>query len=236
MPQDGRRVIGCDISMNHGAMVELLGGRFLRAWYFHGVLKCVSKAKDVHNVQATRIVEPKLVEKDQEHKDFLKSRWISDWMLTSLSSTILPRALAYERTLPDGTGRITQLAAMQAVFMNKLYDAGARLRSYDPATLKMFAVWNGAASKDMMEAAVRERWSADFTCFNTEAKDNKISEDLVDAFVAAKVLDIELQIREGTLALSDLEDNKERTVFLKVTKSYPTNILARPFIESESYA
>jgi len=220
--------------MNHGAMVELVDGVFRSAWYFHNVLKCVNMAKDDPSVTATRIVDPKMQEKDQEHKDFLKGRWIADWMLDALSGSMLPHAIAYERALPDGSGRITQLAAMQSLFMDKLYVAGARLRSYDPATLKMFAVWNGAASKDLMVEAVLDRWGMDFNQFNTDAKNNRISEDLVDAFVAAKVLDVELRIRRGELAMSDLEDDKERTVFLKVTKSYPTNILARPFIESQN--
>ena len=53
--------------------------------------------------------------------------------------------------------------------------------------------------------------------------------DIVDAYFLAKLIWIELQVRSGEICLKDLPEHQILT-FNRVTKAYPVNLLARPFI------
>jgi len=119
-------------------------------------------------------------------------------------------------------------------------EAGCKLRLHDPMSIKMFATHNGHADKAWVEAAVKERWGADFSEFNPQkAKKTKknpkgiptrqTSEDLADAFAIAKLVWTEVRLRRGDLVMSELHE-KEVQVFNRVTKMYPLSLLSREWI------
>jgi hypothetical protein len=88
--------------------------------------------------------------------------------------------------------------------------------------------------------SVCDRWGIDFSTFNQpkskptkkrpDPKQNRTtSEDLADAYSAAKLIWTEYQLRNGLIDLKDLHE-KEIQVFNRTTKSYPVNILGREWI------
>jgi Holliday junction resolvasome RuvABC endonuclease subunit len=121
-----------------------------------------------------------------------------------------------------------------------------RLRLHDPMTVKMFGAWDGSCSKEYMRQLCIKRWNLqEFEeCDQPLSKPNKrvtnpkpnyqTSGDLVDAYTVAKMVWAEVQIRMGTKTLADLENDKERRVFLRVTKTYAVNLLEREWICAES--
>lgn len=115
------------------------------------------------------------------------------------------------------------------------WENGIKMRLHDPISVKMYATHRGTAKKDMMEKAVLDRWGIDFSDFNPVQKgakqDRTASEDLCDAFVIAKMVWLEIQLRQGKVKLSDLHE-KEIQVFNRVTKSYPVSLLSREWIQN----
>jgi hypothetical protein len=103
----------------------------------------------------------------------------------------------------------------------------------------MFAAHNGAADKNQMREAVRDRWGQDFTCYDpppnkkTGKQDHQTSEDLSDALAVAQLVWTEYQLRHGLIALSDLHEQEIR-VFNRITKGQPVALLNREWITQES--
>lgn len=142
------------------------------------------------------------------------------------------------------------------------WSAGMPYRIMDVASVKMYAAHHGGASKDMVRAAVRDRWDQDFEVLNKpwtprqrkdrdknllwldeaetipdmtgEPKDlRQTEEDLCDAYTLARMCRAEYLIRTGIMTLAELEDDAERRVFLRTTKVHPENVLARPWTVRE---
>lgn len=136
-------------------------------------------------------------------------------------------ALRQTRGNPYDIGGAGDLVRMLA------YHRGIPIREYDPATTRMFVCHNGNAPKEQAVDTTIRRWKLDLGRFEV-GTDSATFEDLADAFAVAVVGMAELKIRAGVLDLADLSHEKERQVFLRTTKTYPMNLLVRPFIERAS--
>jgi hypothetical protein len=52
---------------------------------------------------------------------------------------------------------------------------------------------------------------------------------MIDAYVMACIVYLEHEVRAGRVSLESLTEG-QRQVFLRVTKAFPENLLARPFL------
>jgi Holliday junction resolvasome RuvABC endonuclease subunit len=221
------RIQGWDLSLNHAGFVELVDGKLDRFWYVSDRVGCAKRSKT---------------------GTLIKIKKCGDWMQDSIDRILFWRKYLVEhavKTCPDFIGiedYALEGGAHGAHYKGELggiarlaaLDVGARVRLHDPGSVKLYTAHRGNADKAWIEAAVKERWGADFSQFNLPPQPGKkekreTSEDLADAFSIAQLVWAEVQLRRGTLELSSLHE-KEIQVFNRATKAYPVNILGREWI------
>ena len=220
--QKGIRVQGWDLALTHCGIVELTDGELTDYWYLTNNKTSASK----HD-QGTFLDLVKNVDKQQMHMERLVK------VIDFLASVVIaggPHYVGIEdyalmaNTYSHLKGEVGGGARMVC------HDTETPFRLHDPLSIKMFATGKGNAKKDAIEAAVLDRWGVEFSHCNKSEKDRTTSEDLCDAFAIAKMVWVELQLRNGEIELKDLNE-KEIQVFNRVTKSYPVNLLGRDWIK-----
>lgn len=230
------RVYGIDLSLNHWAVVELDDGEMSGFVYATDVEGSASKSK-THGIRFKVLEAPR----GQRIDPILRGMHRLGWIEARLSDLLRQR--------PPEFGGIEDYAYDQAQGAHQLGEAGAiarmlmwrkriPFRAHDISSIKLFAAHHGLASKDDVREAVRDRWGIDFTKYDAppakkSGKPNtRTSEDLSDAFVVAKMVWTEVQLRRGQIKLSDLHE-KEIQVFNRTTNTRPVNILATDWIVRE---
>ena len=226
---DPEVVHGYDLSLNQGAVVELVDGKLSWFSYYTNVAGVADRHANGRRVPA----QGKL---DVQAYRVLRLAWVEMWM-EDVIATRSPRFVGVEDYALRAEHGAHQLGEAGGAARLLLWKRGIPFRLHDPIAVKMFATHDGGAQKDLVEEFVRDRWGADFGKINAPAKPGKkqarqSSEDLADAFAIAKLVDTERRIRAGTLRLSDLEHDKERQVFNRVTKSYPVSLIGRDWISN----
>jgi len=229
----GLKVIGADISLNHGALVEITDGELSNFWYWTDVASSASRSK-----RGYRMVV--LNTKDRGLKSIHRLANIERYLYGILEGAepdyigIEDYAIREEQ----GAHYLGEVGGISRMLCWKL---NIPLRLHDPTSVKMFVAHDGTCQKDSVERAVLDRWGVDFSRFNQPiAKPNKkvkqpkqsrrTSEDLCDAFGIAHMVWTEVQLRRGEIAMSSLHE-KEIRVFNRVTKTYPVNLLDREWIK-----
>jgi len=146
------------------------------------------------------------------------------------------------------TNSIVQQGELNGQMKSMIYFDGGKIRIHDPSSLKLFATGKGNATKqEMLDQSLEEGFYCWAPCYKTKnTVKKKISgkiektvkhdidgpkTDVIDAYFLARFLWYELQLRSGAKEMADLPEHKIR-VFNKVSKSYPINVLARPFIQN----
>lgn len=231
------RILGIDLALNHTGAVLLVDGKLSQYWYWTASSKLAKLSK-----RGVKLTVPHQIKKDMH----LRNLWRLEFIRKNLKK-IIKEAKPHYAGLEDYAVGKSQGAHYlgEAGCLLRLSLAHARIpfRAYDPHSLKMFATGSGNAPKEIVEPKVSQRWGVSFEKFRGEIKKSKtkevvkdceISADLADAFVAAKLAETEVLLRQGKINLSDLLDDKQRQVFLRTTKTYPINILGRGWISLKS--
>jgi Holliday junction resolvasome RuvABC endonuclease subunit len=228
------KTLGMDISLNHGAIVELTGGRLTNFRYYTTLVGSASLSN-----RGTRI-DSDLFRLDVKHNLCVaRLAWIRTYLDQAFSHTSAVYAGIEDYALRAEQGA-HQLGEAGGLAKLVCWDNGVRLRLHDPTSVKMFAAHDGTCQKDAVQRAVEDRWGVNFssldqhpaqpTAKNPTPKPNmQTSEDLCDAFAVAMLVWVEIQLRHGKIALSDLHE-KEVRVFNRITKTYPINLLSREWI------
>lgn len=229
-------VHGCDISLNHGAIVELSGElnkkpKMTGFWYYTDIAGSATRSAE-HGARLTLLKSP---ERQRIQMDRLA--WVDRWMGGRFERK--PNFVGvedYAIRVEQGAHYIGEVGALARM---QLWHRGIAFRLHDPISVKMFITHDGTAQKDLVEEKVKERWGEDFGGYNGppvatgrhKGKQNRrTSEDLADAYGIARLVWIEAKLRAGFLTLDKLEHPKEIQVFQRVTKTYPTNLLGREWI------
>lgn len=225
------KVLGFDISLNHGAVVELTNGKRSWASYYTNVAGVAARWST-----GARLPAPPTKDGDKQQYQMERLAWVEGWLALVLQARRPDFAGIEDYALraEQGAHQLGEVGGCARLLMWKM---GVRFRKHDPISVKMFVTHDGTAQKDLIERCVTKRWGADFSEVNMPAKPGKkqartTSEDLADAFAVAKLVDVERQIRSGQLTLDKLGHDKERQVFNRVTKTYPTSLLAREWIHN----
>lgn len=225
------KVMGADLSLNHGAVVELTDGTMTGCWYYTDIAGAVDRAPDI----STRWKPPNT--KDRHIIQMERLVFFETWFDKSVLMPNMPEYLGIEDYALDAghnaqhTGEIGGTARILAWFR------GIRLRLHDPLSVKMYTAHHGHADKLMMEKAVAERWGESFGKYNGKPskKGGKVnrqtSEDLCDAYAIAQMVWAEVQLRRGDVLLSDFHEQEIR-VFNRLTKFMPVNLLDRGWIHN----
>lgn len=231
------RVHGYDISLNHGAVYELTDGEPTWFAYYTDVAGSANLGKG----QGFRL-PPMPTNGDKQLYQMERLAWIEHWLDKTVLVPRRPDFCGIEDYALRAEQGAHQLGEVGGVARILFWFRGVHFRKHDPISVKMFATHDGTAQKDLVELAVKERWGKDFGCFNAPPppprkgkpvkQSRRTSEDLADAFACAKLVEVERLIRAGKLGLDELEHDKERQVFNRVTKTYPTSLIGREWIHN----
>lgn len=230
------RIQGWDVSLEHAGFVELDGvGRLRNYWYMTNLVGSM-KRKPRNSARSHTSKS-----KDKQQRSVERLIHIAKF----IKSVVLCRTPHYigieDYALREAQGA-HQLGEIGGIARMLAYMSGAKMRLHDPTTLKMYATHDGACSKEYMRHKCLERWKLDEfldcdqpkaipTKKNPDPKPNlQTSGDLVDAYAIARMVWIEIEIRAGRIPLKRLHE-KERRVFMRVTRSFPVNLLDREWIQ-----
>ena len=229
------RVIGADISLNHGAMVELTDGERTGFWYYTNIASSASRSKEHGARIRTKTKDTDRARRQQFQMERLA--WVGGWITRRLKESA-PDLFCLEDYAVRAEQGAHYLGEVGGLARLQCFMRGIRLRLHDPMSLKLFVTHDGSAQKDLMEEFVKERWGWDYGQFNPpppknpKQKQNRVtSEDLADASSLAQLGWAEWRIRKGEITMADLAHDQERRVFNRTTKTYPTNLLDRDWIQ-----
>lgn len=232
------KVLGGDISLNHGAIVELSDGKLSNFWFYTTLAGSAKKSE-----RGTRI-DPKIFKSDDKlNVGVARLNWLDGYFKNIISNTnaFYVGIEDYAYSADRGSHQLGEVGGLIKMLC---YKAGMKIRLHDPVSVKMFVAHDGTCQKDAVQRAVKDRWDIDFssvdqppskpTTKRPEPKINKqTSEDLADAYAIAKLVWAEVELRSGTSLMSDLHE-KEVRVFNRVTKTYPVNLLSREWISFDN--
>jgi Holliday junction resolvasome RuvABC endonuclease subunit len=224
-------ILGIDLSLNHAGYVMLDGdsGRLLDYAFLSDVKKDV-RFDERHGFHLD------VKKRDGEDRDCFTARRMARnieifeyilWDHFELSTQIQEVYCCIEGYAYNiqNTKAIYQIAEWTGYVKNCLYGR-AKLRTYDPALMKRFSVGNGKATKkDMVEGFFKDNPKIELVL-----KQDKHGEydgpgtDVADAYFLAKMLWIELKLRNCEVCLEDLPEYQQGALT-------DNGILAKAFIE-----
>jgi len=222
------RIHGWDMALNHAAFIQLDDGKLTGFWYITDIAGSAQRSKS-HGFRM-----PLLNTKDRHLRGIDRlatmEEFIKDVILVNE-----PDCIGIEDYAIRAEQGAHYLGEMGGLARLLAYHSGAHLRLHDPISLKMFVTHDGTADKGLMRESVLERWGVNFGIYDVPPKPGKkgnhqTSEDLCDAFGLAQLVWVEVQLRSGALTMDKLEHDKERQVFMRVTKTYPVSLLGRDWI------
>lgn len=226
-------VHGADLALNHGAVVQLKDGELDNFWYYTDIVGAYRRSEGVHGFRL-----PAFKTSDRQQRAMLRLAWLENWMDKTVLIPNPPHLAGIEDYALDASHGAHYKGELGGIARILLWFRGIPFRLHDPISVKMFTTWDGTAQKDLVEMKAKERWGVDFDAFNAPAnkktgkQNRQTSEDLCDAYAVAKLVWAEHKLRVGDMTMKDLEHNKERQVFNRVTKSYPVNLLDREWIRN----
>lgn len=226
----GTIVHGWDLSLNHGAFVELIDGELADYWYVTDNATAGAKK------HGTRLPPDFAKIKEPNTRNLTRLVWWEHFIDKQILMPRAPEFVGIEDYALDARqghmkGELGGIARILCWFR------GVNLRLHDPLSVKMFTAHDGTCQKDEIEYAVKKRWDADFSDRNppkaprAKRQNRTVSEDIADAFAIAQMVWAEVQLRRGDKLMSDFHE-KEIRVFNRVTKTYPVSLLDRDWIKN----
>ncbi len=226
------KVLGSDLSLNHGAFVELTDGVMTDFTYYTDYAGSAGRSKRGHRIP------PEIFKiKDRHQLGMQRLAWLEHFFDKQVLMRSLPDFFGIEDYALDVGRGAHYMGEVGGIARILGWFRGFGMRFHDPVTVKMYAAHNGRADKDMMEQAIMDRWEVDFSHLNqpknarAKKENRQTSQDLADAYALAKLLDLEVRLRAGLVRLQDLHE-KEIRVFNRVTKSYKVSLLDREWIRN----
>lgn len=214
------RIMGVDISMNHGAFLLLNNDMLIDYRFVTDKAVLARKNKSRATLIKTKDIKDKIA-CDFYRLDFWQK--YSGYILNYFQ----PDYLGVEGYAYKALQYAHQIGGVGAIFRLEAWKRQIKIRVHGPETVKLFAADKGNASKedviDYMSINFPE--SLDFEKYRHN-KDTTIQEDLCDGLAIAKLVNLEIKLRTGQVEISSLP-SKTIQIFNRTTKTYPVNILAR---------
>lgn len=217
-------VLGCDVSLNHGAFVLMIDGK-VADYRFYSDKKGIVAAGRGKGYLVDNAAFKKMADGDKKFAQNLRLhrlRQIFDRVLLDLKPEY---ACVEDYAYSAKSASTYQIGEGGGQMREACMELGVKLRLHEPGTVKMFVAHNARAEKEEMTDAVATRWQVRFPA----EIDLDYEGDLSDAYGLAKLLETELELRAGRDSLEGKHE-KEIQVFNRVSKEFPLNVLVRPFI------
>lgn len=221
------RVVGVDLSPNHGAFVILDDGELVGYHYVTGV-QAIAKLSKSHGTYFSR---GKKGQDSQMHEAERRVSWYC--YLAVFFEAFAPEYVGIEDYAYRASQNSHQIGEIGGLARMVSWIYNCKLRLHGPESIKLFASHDGAASKEDVQDDCLKRWPETYEFFKYKTERNRTTvEDLFDAFALAQLVWLEVQIRSGDVPLNTLH-KKELQVFNRVTKRWTTNLLGRDWIQKE---
>lgn len=222
------RVAGVDASLNHGGVALLVDGKLKDFAYYIDAAGAAAR-----NKRGERLVMFESKPPDIQRKQMSRLAWVESFYLRTFAR-MKPDYVAIEDYALGAAHGSHYTGEIGGLLRMICWKAGYKFRLHDPLSLKMFVAHNGAAQKDQIEEAVKERWGVSFGALNPIPPKGKmvnrtVSTDMADAYSLAQMGWTEVQLRNGSVSMKDLHPQECR-VFNRVTKMYPRSLLDREWI------
>lgn len=227
-------VQGWDISLNHGAVVQLRDGKLDGYWFYSDKAGSVTAAK----AHGTRVDLPTTTRQPDKHiRSIMRLDFVSRW-IERMALAHAPDYIALEDYAIGADQGAHYLGEIGGQARRLMWSYGARYRLHDPIAVKLFVAHDATAQKDLIERCVRNRFGLDFSHCNARSSvrgkpSRQTSEDLADAAGLAFMAWTEYKLRKGLARLSSLHE-KEIQVFNRATKAFPISVLGREWISNPS--
>lgn len=232
-------VHGWDISLNHGAMVELVDGTLANFWYYTTLAGSASKSK-----RGTRLPPEFEKIKDRHVRMMHRLAWLEHFMDKQVLMPSKPQYVGIEDYAIRAEQGAHYLGEVGGIARILCWFRGVKMRLHDPTSVKMYTAHDGTCQKDEIRRAVLKRWDTDFSHLDqpqaqptkktpNPKRNRTTSEDLSDAYAIAQMVWVEVRIRRGDLQLKELHE-KEVRVFNRLTKAYKVSLLDREWIQNPS--
>lgn len=222
MKSSGQKVMGIDVSLNHGGFVLLENG-VLKDFAFVSDRATLGRKEHGMYIKAAKL-------KDMHQRGLMR---LAFWTAYSrvLFAMWKPAFLGIEDYAYGKGQQAHQIGEVGGIMRFKFWCEGVAIRFHDPGSIKMFAADDGGADKSETRLGVQTRWPEATRFSEYEyGQDRRTVEDLCDAYAVAQLVECELMLRAGTLSLDSLRP-KQVQVFNRCTKRWPTSILSRDWYQ-----
>ena len=192
-------------------------------------LYCSNVTKTINADRVHCIGLPKKFNNNQEKFDVV-SNHVIDFINRNISD-VKENYVSIEGYSYGSTGTVFDIAESTGLMKYKIYnnEHTLRLRIYEPTSIKKFATLNGTSSKvEMGDAfsADTDKWKPDIPLNLKDYESPKA--DIIDAYWACRLLQIEIYLRKGLIPLKSLHE-KRIELFNAVSKKNKENLLVRDF-------
>jgi hypothetical protein len=217
---------GIDIGANHGAIVTLNASGCI-----HGHHGFTFKPEGKKLSGYTRLEYSKTRDKQQD----AMSRFfaVCDWLMSKPEHKWFDRpGEGHFVSIEDyafagkaGQHSIAQVGGMLRYVLMVRGKRAHHIRLHAPGTINLYALGttkNAGDKSAIRDAVLRMHHAASYLPEDSEG-------DMIDAYIMACIVYLEHEVRAGRVSLESLTDG-QRQVFLRVTKAFPENLLARSFL------
>lgn len=204
--------LGIDASLNGTAITYFENNELKDYIFFTTKKKTVNESDHAILIPNFNNMTPRLI-------------WLVD-KVTEIIKYFSPEYIALEDYSFGSKGMNFHIGGFIEGFKMNIYKEKIPLRTYEPTKIKQFATGSGSAGKDIVAVEAIKKWNIDFTQYGDDAN------NIVDAFIINKLLNLELQIRSNPELLKTLPKYQQH-VFTHTTKANPTPLINRQFILKE---
>lgn len=223
------------LRVENGELVETKWcARFKVKKNFVSALKrpdCTDKISEISSCTGYVAMQvPVAKREDRFPRYYQNAEWISGFIKAVVGDS--PKSevfIGIEDYAMKANGRVYDIGEYGCVLRSKLLElAGRGIREHDPNSLKKFASGYGAADKDGMHDAFMKIVDEKVPDWSWVTEKGSVLTDLVDAYYMAQTIKTEMDLRTGRVLLRNLSEDSI-SIFNRTTKSYPVNLLDRPF-------
>lgn len=215
-------IVGADLSMNGSGLVKLYLDDDLKVYKTDRMGFCSVKKYESDGIYLYR------------KKDFKHRYNATKWMLEKIKDFVSPaNYIAIEDYAFGASGNNFDIGEFIGQIKYMVFANDIPMRLYDPNSIKKFATGKGNADKiSMYDSFINVNdIKPDIKGLPIPNKGSGVTptSDIIDAYWIAMLLRQELSLRKGIDILRDLDENLI-SIFNRVTKSNPVNILDQDFI------
>jgi Holliday junction resolvasome RuvABC endonuclease subunit len=225
-------ILGLDLSPNHLGAISLDENGIIDQYYF--ITESAITAKNNKGLCAKK---PSKKQDEQRENYEARRLTMARNYIANIYEQCMPKYVGIEGYSYDSKGNSHyQYGELSGVSKLIFWDRECNIRIYQPGSIKKFATGNGRASSSelfemLFHIAETKKYAKQWKRIDNHLKKNQTCEDLAVAYWIAKMVWIEIKLKNREISVADLEKHQQQ-VFLRKTKDKRLlPLIDRPWIE-----